>query len=106
MVMRNLVLAAIALVGAAALAHQSFQQTSTAAVPEIQGVKLAEGFYQVTPPPGVDEAFVVTPVRQVAANGTTMVEVATTDEDEEEVVVYAPRAPSVFQSVVSTLSRR
>ena len=103
--MRHLAFAAIAAFAVAAATQVVAPSTMTARTQE-PGVRLAEGFYQITPPPGVDEAFVVTPVRQRSANGTTMIELASASPDEEEVVVMAPRAGSFLSHVTTVVAGR
>lgn len=60
-------------------------------------VKLADGFYAITPPKGVDEAYVVTPVRSRAADGSVMTEIAAEEPDVDE--AYVVTAPKVGGAV-------
>lgn len=68
-------------------------------------VKLADGFYQIPAPKGVDEAYIVTPQVQKSANGTTMVSVVS-GNDEEETIVYGHRGHGgLFATAAALLGR-
>ena len=99
-------LAAFGVVAGFSAVTKSQDQVQSMAQSAEPGVKLVEGFYQISPPPGVDEAFVVTPVRQKAANGTTMIELATADPDDEEVLVLAPRPHSALSQILTAMAGR
>jgi hypothetical protein len=99
--MRYFVSASVAAIAIATIALAGSTQST---LPN-DAVKLAEGFYQIPAPKGVDEAYIVTPQVQKSANGTTMVSVAS-DNDEEETIVYGHRSHGgVFAAAAALLGR-
>jgi hypothetical protein len=99
--MRYFVSASVAAIAIATIALAGSTQST---LPN-DAVKLAEGFYQIPAPKGVDEAYIVTPQVQKSANGTTMVSVAS-DNDEEETIVYGHRGHGgLFATAAALLGR-
>ncbi len=99
--MHSFVTASVAAIAIATIALAGSTQSTMPS----DAVKLADGFYQIPAPKGVDEAYIVTPQVQKSANGTTMVSV-TTDNDEDETIVYGHRGNNgLFATAAALLGR-